>query len=415
MMADEKQKILLIPTFHGAVKSDYPCWKVRVLHYLKREGLSHCLEKIPTKESYAEVAQYEMRLKDDDEVVTIIWHSIDNDAMKHVLGLAFAKQIMDKLDHVYERQGQLTLFAYRRQLYRLNLTSFGSLTELFTAHETLIREMERAGEQVTDDEKRSTLMAAIPDQFEYTMDALAVMRKDDIRKMTLDEFKGIFLDAEMKRKLTDEEVGPSQAFAAGREKEERTCYRCGMVGHTAWNCWQEPKWEELPAGQWHHNPQRYGRVSPQRSGRATATGEWRGRLVDASPERARGREKIHQERANVALIVQTDPAKQIAHGSTRKNAHGQLAGITARREDHSVQERQMVVNPAVQTAYGEAAWQIAHGLTRPDALNQPARHAARGEDSGVQERRGVGKPVHVASQRGMLLEARTIECESGEG
>lgn len=265
------------------------------------------------------IAAFEKRLKEDDAVVNILWLSIDNVAINHVLGYPYAKQIMDKLDHVYERQGQLTLFAYRRQLYRLNMTSFGNLTELFTAHEALIRDMERAGEGVTDDEKRCTLLAVIPDQFENTMDALAVMRKDDIKKMTLDEFKGIFLDAEMKKKLTDGESGPgpSTAMAAGRRKDKRRCYRCGIAGYTARKCRQEPERVEFPAGRRHPSPQRYGRLSPQRSGRANASGERIVRFVDASPEREHGREKFHQERANFALIVQTGPARQITHGTTQ--------------------------------------------------------------------------------------------------
>ena len=56
-MAEEKQRVLFNPTFHGSVKADYPFWKVRVMHHLKQEGLSHCLERIPAEESYAERPQ----------------------------------------------------------------------------------------------------------------------------------------------------------------------------------------------------------------------------------------------------------------------------------------------------------------------------------------------------------------------
>lgn len=197
----QQQRVMLIPTFKGMApdaKNECTFWRARLLHCLKQEELLYCPERIPPMEEYAngqgkdkteELARrekYERRLKDDNAALYLVIMTIDNKAMNHILNIPYVKLALDKLDNVYNRQGQMLLFAERKKLYLLSSKSFSTLSELFSTHETLIRNMEIAGETLTDEEKMKTLLTAIPERYSHIMDALAVLRKNDIGKMTLD-------------------------------------------------------------------------------------------------------------------------------------------------------------------------------------------------------------------------------------
>lgn len=115
------------------------------------------MERIPPMEEQAdrqgkdkseELARREKlvhRLKDDNAALALIMMTIDNNAISYII-VSFAKLVLEKSDDVYNRQGQMLLFAERKKLYLLGYKSFDSLSALFSTHETLIRKMEIAGE-----------------------------------------------------------------------------------------------------------------------------------------------------------------------------------------------------------------------------------------------------------------------------
>ncbi|EDS39714.1 predicted protein [Culex quinquefasciatus] len=282
----QQQRVMLIPTFKWMApdaKNEYTFWRARLLHCLKQEELLYYLERIPPMEEYAdgqgkdkteELARrekYVRRLKDDNAALSLVMMTIDNKAMNHILNIPYVKLALDKLDNVYNRHSQM-----------------------------------------------KTLLAAIPERYSHIMDALAVLRKNDIGKMTLNEIQGLFLDAE--REATAEEESENLAMAAKRLKRRRrldkiVCYHCGEASHKAKDCFaiKDRKNEERAQfNRFAEAPKSPARKYVQKrepSPMPSTSRKVRFEERELVPEREKflsgkaRREKFQQERANGALVA----------------------------------------------------------------------------------------------------------------
>lgn len=258
----------LAPLFNGEERS-FPFWKVRMEQHLKQEGLLHTLVNTVADESYAQptpgaTTQQEndrqtklaKRNKEEDAAINELWMALNDESMSHVMQLQSAKEIMEKLQEVYQPQGAVAMISLRSKLYLLSNKRFQSLKDLFAAHHELVRQLESMGEAVDHMEQIRTLLVAIPEQFKHLLGALSVIRKQELQTMSLEQIKRIFLDAD---ETIGKDAGVSQAAFIGHNRETKkknqggkpfrsehpkknmVCFECGKVGHKRRNCFQLKK------------------------------------------------------------------------------------------------------------------------------------------------------------------------------
>lgn len=254
----------LAPLFSGEEKS-FPFWKVRMEQHLKQDDLLHTLVNTVEEETFfqpvanataadetARKKQLQNRIKQENFALNEFWNALNDETMSHVINCKSVKEVMEKLQQIYQPKGEIAMVGLRSKLYLLSNRRFQSLKDLFAAHHDIVRQLETMGEAVEHMEQIHTLLVAIPEQFKHLLSALSVVRKQELQLMTLEQIKRIFLDADeampkqvalprqtafIGQKTRKNHTQP-QHSASHSNRKQMVCFECGKTGHKRRNCFQ---------------------------------------------------------------------------------------------------------------------------------------------------------------------------------
>lgn len=150
----------------------------------------HTLDRMVAEEDFAEPAagattgaeqerkkKLELRIRQEDAALNESWTALNDETMSHVFQYRSVKEVMAKLQEVYQPQGAVAMIGLRSKLYLLSNQRFQTLKDLFAAHHDIVRQLESMGEAVDHMEQIRTLLVAIPEQFKHLLGALSVIRK----------------------------------------------------------------------------------------------------------------------------------------------------------------------------------------------------------------------------------------------
>lgn len=264
---ENRLKRVIVPLFKGDEKS-FPFWKKRMEQHFKFEGLLHTLEKTPEEEDFFQPVagasaaaeterkdKLQARLKEEDAAVNELLLAIDDEPMGHIMHCAYAKDIMDRLGEIFMKRGPMAMLGLRTKLLSLKSRKFTCLKQLFATHQEIIRDLESMGEVIASTEKLTSLLVAIPDEFQHLIGALSVLRKDDLDTMSLEQVQRVFLDAE-EGKTKRNMPGPSQVAMTAPQQNYRNlkCFQCGRYGHKMRNCREARRRKEASKPTFHTHP-----------------------------------------------------------------------------------------------------------------------------------------------------------------
>lgn len=249
----------------------YSAWKFRVLTLLAELDIDHVItEEPPAAPLPQDWVKAQKRAKG------VIVKSLD-DAL---LGFAkpdtiTAREILSRLDEVYERKSVATQLAMRKTLLELRLEGDTALVKHFTVFDEMITELLAAGAELTESDKITHLFITLPPSYSSVTTALETLSENDLN---LPFVKVRLLDHEvkLKKESADTSLKTLQAKALqagansteGTEKKEQdnakqwrkfqrkkfkgkkgkkfgqfknvTCHHCDKKGHIQKNCY---KWQ----------------------------------------------------------------------------------------------------------------------------------------------------------------------------
>lgn len=231
--------------FNG-IETNFPAWKWRMEHQLRRMGVIHTLLRTPPEEEYAipveneeeeeeRKKKYKQRMDEDEIAIDEIVMCVDNNVLNKLVGLSYAKEAMDTLTKAYQKTGTGSIINMRQRLFMLRSKKFESLEKLFDEYDLIVRELDRMGAEVSVSEKVHSLIIAMPDRFKHVKGALTVLSNEELCRKSISEIKRMFVDADVALPACSSNDNNVALKAAG-SKTGIQCYGCLEYGHYKSRC-----------------------------------------------------------------------------------------------------------------------------------------------------------------------------------
>ena len=230
----------------------FASWKWRIERRLVAKNLIHTLARTPEKENCAipkqdpaaekqRLAAFIERKKEDIEALDEIIMAINNDVLNCIVGVPYAKEAMDTLVKRYQRIGTYSWISMRDRLHNLKHRNWKSLACLFEEFDQIIRELDRMGANIPQDEKVHALIVAVPAELNHVKGALTVLPVAELCAKPLVEIKRMFLDAEVEMRIRDKPIGEpvrqtNIALKSAKKSGSNVCFGCGEAGHYKNRC-----------------------------------------------------------------------------------------------------------------------------------------------------------------------------------
>lgn len=158
---------------------NYSIWIKRVRLLLKEHHILSIIDKeIP------EVPKEKWVQKND--VAHSIIGSLLADSLLHFTDVAYAKNIFEKLDAVYDRKSLPTRMIMRKRLSDLKLAAEMSLMEHFSIFDTYVNDLSASGLKVDEVDKVLHLLSTLPSLYDGIITAIETLSED---KLNLDLVK----------------------------------------------------------------------------------------------------------------------------------------------------------------------------------------------------------------------------------
>lgn len=175
-------------------------------------------------------------LKKERKCKSMIIKRIDDNHLEYVKDKKTPKDIWTSLIGTFERKGVASQLFIRKNLLTMKFEDGEKIEKHFLEFEKLIRELKSTGANMDEADSVCHLLLTLPKSFDPLVTALETVAPD---KLTMSFVKGRLLDAENKRKNSEENVHSNQASSSaftGNTKPNVKCFNCGKSGHFSYEC-----------------------------------------------------------------------------------------------------------------------------------------------------------------------------------
>lgn len=219
-MAFTKVDDVMIPIFDG---TDYVNWKKRILKFFE---LKKC-KNVATREKTVNDKE-ETWNEEDVKAMNFIYSSITNKQLEYIGDLDSAYKIMKKFDEMYLKESTALQIVCRNNIENIKLKDFTDVTSFFDEFEKATNELKAAGGKITEQEKLSYMLKALPSSHSYIGDLIDILPKEE---RTVE-----YLKSKIKLKSAEEKRSREQNSNAFYMEMRGKCYTCGKAGHKQVEC-----------------------------------------------------------------------------------------------------------------------------------------------------------------------------------
>jgi len=295
---------------------NFESWYIRIEALLAGKQIS---EVLTNEYPEPQAAGYGSFQKNDKTGMAIIIQTVSDEYLRLIKNKT-CKQAIQILKDRLERTGALGRLYARREFQSLKYEMRDNLSTFLIKFDSCVERMEVGGLNISEEEKITQLLMAMPGEFSSVITAIETMAARDSS-----------ISAEfVKSRLLDEEIKLKKGHASnhGRDVAFLTCFNCGKAGHIKRNCRYKQRTEHNKKRD-NREPSEYDerRVTERKSSGSMRDGQQRQRNKsnyprrtdrDNSNGRARTAEATHDEEDVITFCSEA----HAAHGSVSdENTH----------------------------------------------------------------------------------------------
>lgn len=230
---------------HKLNGTNYRLWKFQINALMKARALVDNVNgKVPENNASNEVkAQYER-----NEGMHILIQSLDTERANFVLTCTTAKQMVDRLSSIYEKNSEIRVMTLYEEYFALKMKEDESVANYVSRVNTLASEIEGQGEKMSDKLKMVHIISSLTPKFNNyktvwyntqetrsidTMMSSLQLEEDNIKKNYADESDGSNVAYTAKAKPKQKSSG---SVNIGELKRKTNCNICNQRGHWAREC-----------------------------------------------------------------------------------------------------------------------------------------------------------------------------------
>lgn len=206
------------------------------------------------------------RRKDNKALATICL-SVDNSQMVHVKDAKNAQEAWNSLKQHYEKTSLTSRLFLRKKLMTMKMDRGGDVESHISKLILLVDQLRACGDSINDSEVVTLLLCSLPEDY----DTLITTLESRETSLTLDYVKQRVLHESLKHSESEKTV--EAAFKVGRsnfkgnkskdqnrgnvQREKRSCFNCGMVGHLKRDCRKKPSDNRVEAKKVHSSQEEF--------------------------------------------------------------------------------------------------------------------------------------------------------------
>lgn len=232
---------------HKLNGSNYQLWKFQMNAYMKARGLTDNVQgKEPSTNASAQIlAEYE---RNEGKSMNALIQSLDSERANFVLSCTTAKQMVDKLSSIYEKNSEIRVMNLYEEYFSLKMKEDDSVANYVSKVNQLASEIEAQGEKLSDKMKMCRIISSLPNKFNN----YKTVWYNTKESRTLDTMlSSLQLEEDnLKKNDANDGVQSNVAFAAKAKykskskkpvnidelKKKTKCNVCQQVGHWAREC-----------------------------------------------------------------------------------------------------------------------------------------------------------------------------------
>lgn len=239
--------------FQKLNKDNFKSWKFNMKMYLLSQGLFGFIDATePEPAAGASEAKRRTYKTRQAKALSIIYLSIEEELKSLVMEEETQVTVWKEISDVFQPTTSARIPASRKEFISMKFTPPEMMTmyagRLFGA----AKDLELAGEIISDDEIAYQLLYQLPDNYDNVVMQLYQLSDEKFTSQAVRQALIAEYDR-LQHKNTSSQMGTS-AFSSTRanykkrqnastkpKKETRTCYGCGIVGQLLRNCWKTRK------------------------------------------------------------------------------------------------------------------------------------------------------------------------------
>lgn len=228
-MASESGNLLEIQKLNG---ENYRNWSFRVKNTLKYKKLWKCI-------TCAKVEDVES----DEQALSLISLACNDTVKDEIVNAKTAKEAWNTLKETYVRKTPAAKVALYCQLVELKCESVNNTMVLLEEFNVVVRKLQDIGVALDDEMYSIILLRALPPSFEQFR--IAVLTRDELPKLV--EVRAKIEEEHLRQTNYNINVEPivnldqQQALLGQGMVDNRSCFKCGNVGHIMRNCAMQMK------------------------------------------------------------------------------------------------------------------------------------------------------------------------------